>query len=173
MILASCVLTTGIISIWGYFVYFSEFEINFIYYGAFFALFQFTCALGSRGVRVFEKIFGKRYSLYAILIIPASFLLMGLFKSPYIFLLAFINAFIWGVSTPIFLDILNRYITSDMRATALSVSSMVGRLSFVILAPVFGKMIDLYSASTAFLFLAGYFICAGLASGWFWFKREK
>ncbi len=172
MILASCIFTTGVISIWGSFVYFSQFNMSFVYYGAFFALFQFVCALGLRGVHLLEKILGKKYVMITILLIPFGYLMMGLFKSPFIFLLALVNAFIWGMSTPIFLDILNRFITSDMRATALSVSGMMGRLSFVILAPLFGKLIDLYSAGAAFLFLAGYFVCAGLASAYFWLKKE-
>jgi hypothetical protein len=39
---------------------------------------------------------------------------------------------------------------------------MAGSLSYVILAPIFGKLIDAFSLSTAYLILGAYFLVYGL-----------
>jgi hypothetical protein len=59
--------------------------------------------------------------------------------------------FLRGISYPVLKDYINQIITSDIRATVLSVSSLVRRLFFSIFGPVIGWVSDLYSLSTALM----------------------
>jgi MFS family permease len=61
------------------------------------------------------------------------------------------------------LDSMNRLIESEVRATALSVANMTGSLSFVIISPIFGRLVDTLSLSQAFIIMGVFFIvCGGL-----------
>jgi len=69
-------------------------------------------------------------------------------------------------------DLINHRVGSEYRATAISVSSMIGRFGFVILAPLFGYFTDLYSLSTAFLVLGSFFVIVSLYC-FFSLKKES
>jgi hypothetical protein len=49
-----------------------------------------------------------------------------------------------GIKSPIILNYLNYYLNSDIRATVISISSFVFRLSFVLIAPIIGWIADFY-----------------------------
>jgi MFS family permease len=75
----------------------------------------------------------------------------------------FLNAFLLGSAIPLMFDAMNRLIGSEVRATALSVANMTGSLSFVIISPLFGKMVDTLSLSKAFVIMGLFFVvCGGL-----------
>ena len=59
------------------------------------------------------------------------------------------------------MDQMNRLIESKIRATVLSVANMTRSLSYVILSPLFGKVVDSYSLSTAFTLLGVFFFLSG------------
>ena len=56
-----------------------------------------------------------------------------------------------GINGPVLNDYINRCVSSDIRATVLSVKSLVGRLMFVLLGPLLGWINDSYSLSMAFM----------------------
>ena len=60
--------------------------------------------------------------------------------------------FIRGVHTPILKDYLNVLITSDIRATVMSVQSLVQKLLYASLGPLIGVVMDAYSLQVALLF---------------------
>ncbi len=51
-------------------------------------------------------------------------------------------------------DYINKLIPSGQRATLLSVDSMIFSLNMIVLFPLVGKLGDVYSLKTAFLFMA-------------------
>jgi hypothetical protein len=59
------------------------------------------------------------------------------------------------------MDHMNRLIESKVRATVLSVANMTRSLFYVILSPLFGKVIDSYSLSSAFILLGVFFFLFG------------
>jgi MFS family permease len=68
------------------------------------------------------------------------------------------------------LNVLNRHIDSDRRATVLSVSALLGRVLFVVVSPIFGLLSDRISDRAAFGFLVGVFaVLAGIA----WWLRKR
>ena len=80
------------------------------------------------------------------------------------------NSFLWGMTYPLLSDAINKQIKSDVRATVLSVSNMSGSFSFVILSPLFGKIVDLSNLSTAYLIMGVYFLI--YASSAFFFRKQ-
>jgi MFS family permease len=162
MLFSALILSTGIIGIWSYFLYYESLGISVGYFGILFAAFQLSSAMGSRNAHSLEKIFGLKKSLLTVMLIGCVFLLLGKIQSPLMIPLIFLNAILWGFSYPLFLDQMNRLIRSETRATVLSVANMIGSFSYVILAPLFGKLVDWLSLSKAFITLGVYFLICGL-----------
>jgi len=162
MLFSALILSTGVIGIWSYFLYYESLGISVGYFGILFALFQLASAVGSRYAHLLEKIFGIKKSLLLVMLIGCVFLLLGKIPSPLMILLIFLNAFLWGFSYPIFLDQMNRLIESETRATVLSIANMTGSLSYVILAPLFGQLVDRFSLSKSYSIMGIYFLAFGV-----------
>ena len=79
-----------------------------------------------------------------------------------VFLLLFY--FVRGVNNPIIQDYVNRLITSDMRATVLSVKNLVGRILFAIIGPFIGWITDVYSLQVALITSGSMFLGLGVIS---------
>ncbi len=164
MLFAALVMSTGIIGVWAYFLYYRSLGISIGYFGIIFAAFQLSSAFGSRNSHFLEKSIGKKHSYLILMLIAPTFLLLGLFQTILLIPLIFLNAFLWGTAMPVILDDINRLIKSEVRATIISVANMVGSLSYVVLAPLFGHLVDTILLSNAFLILAAYFIVNGSIS---------
>jgi MFS family permease len=123
-----------------------------------FAVFQLSSAFGSSRAHAIEKVIGMRKALTLPLSIGAIFILAGLVRSPLVIPFIIVYSFLWGLSFPLFLDLINRRIESDIRATVLSVAMMAGSLTYVILAPLFGRLADTSSLGKAFLILGVCFL---------------
>ena len=156
ILFSSAIMMTGIIGIWGYFFFLGKAGLGVVTNGVLFALFQICSAFGARHSGEIVLFLGERKSFGVLFVIPGIFLLLGMYPVPWMILLCLVHAFVWGFSTPFFLSLINRYVDSDYRATLLSVSSMVGRVSFVFLSPVFGYFIERENLGVAFIGLGGY-----------------
>jgi MFS family permease len=164
------VMSTGVVGVWSYFLYYESLGINLFFFGLIFAVFMIASALGSRYAHLVEKKIGEKRSLYLSLLIGPSFILLGLFKSVFLIPFILMNSFLWGMTYPLVSDAINRQIKSDVRATVLSVSNMTVSFSFVILSPLFGKIVDLSNLSTAYLIMGAYFLL--YASSAFFFRKQ-
>jgi hypothetical protein len=162
MLFSALILSTGIIGIWSYFLYYESLGISVGYFGILFAVFQLSSAVGSRKAHSLEKILGVKKIFHSVLFIGCVFLLLGKIQSPYMIPLLFINAFLWGLSYPLFLDQMNRLIKSETRATVLSIANMTGSFSYVILAPIFGQVVDRLSLPISHMILGIYFLIFGV-----------
>ncbi|UCD58709.1 MAG: MFS transporter, partial [Candidatus Hydrogenedentota bacterium] len=160
----SLLFSSGMIGVWSYYIYYGELDINIGFYGIIFAIFCLCSAYGSRQAHLLERKFGEAGSLYFLLLISPVFIALGQVKSIFMLPFIFLNAFIWGFSRPLFADYVNRLVESDIRATVLSVANMLGSLSFVILSPVFGRLVDSHSLSFAYITLGAFFLLVGLLS---------
>jgi MFS family permease len=161
MFYGALIRSTGIIGVWAYFLYYESIGIGIAYFGIIFAGWQLSSAFGSRSAHRLEEKFGKSGSVCLTLSIAPTFIILGLLKTPFLLPLIFFNAFLFGLSFPLLLHHMNRLIESDVRATALSVANMTGSFSFVILSPLFGKLVDAFSLSDAFLAMGVFFIVYG------------
>ncbi len=161
MLFGALIGSTGITGIWAYFLYYESIGISIGYFGIIFAAFQISSAFGSKYAHILERKIGQKKSLFIPLLIAPAFLLLGIFKTFLLVPLIFLNAFLWGSAFPLLLDYMNRLIKSEVRATALSVANMTVSLSFVIVSPIFGKLVDVLSLSYAFIIMGIYFLVYG------------
>jgi MFS family permease len=150
MLLSGIIVSTGVTAIWGYFMFYGNTGLPLYWYGVIFAVMQMASAFGARHSHRIAQRTGARATFGLVVTIG---LLLGAFfltESRWLIALVFVHALIWGISTPLLLDRINRLTTSDIRATTLSVGSMIGRIITIIVGPLFGYTVDHYSLQTAF-----------------------
>ncbi|MEN9443404.1 MAG: hypothetical protein RIS47_294 [Bacteroidota bacterium] len=75
-----------------------------------------------------------------------------------------------GVATPLLKDLINRETDSDVRATVLSLRSLIIRSIFAILGPLYGWANDQYSLTVALVFSGLLFLFFSLTSLFFYFR---
>ena len=172
MILSSLLLSSGVIGVWSYYMYYEEIGLSIGLFGIIFAISGLCSALGSRQAHLIEERIGGRGVLFSILLISPFFILLGLIKSAFLLPFIFLNGFLWGVSGPLLTGYINKLVGSDIRATVLSVSGMCGSLSFVVLSPIFGRLVDVYSLSFAHISLGVFFLIVGLTSLFLLYKNR-
>lgn len=159
--LTALLMSAGVIAIWAYFLYYESIGISIGFFGVLMAAYQLSAAVGSRQAHALEKFLGQKQSLFILLLMAPTFVLLGIFQSMVLIPLIFLNAFLMGFGFPLLMDHMNRLIESKVRATVLSVANMTRSLSYVILSPLFGKAVDSYSLSTAFILLGVFFLLFG------------
>lgn len=170
---AALLMSTGVSGVWAYFLYYESLGISIGYFGILFAIFQLSSAMGASKAHAIEKRWGQKRSLFILLLISPLFILLGIIKSVILIPLIFLIAFLWGYSFPLLMDSMNHLIESDIRATVLSIANMSVGLSFAILGPVFGKTVDLFSLSFAFVSLGIYFLVYAALVLTFLFRRSS
>lgn len=83
--------------------------------------------------------------------ITAGFVLAGLSDFWMLALTLTVFYFSRGIATPVLKDYVNRITTSDVRATVLSIRSMIIRAFFAVVGPLFGFISDHYGLREAFV----------------------
>jgi MFS family permease len=151
MILSGIIMSTGVTAIWGYFLFYGKAGLPLYWYGVIFAVMQMSSAFGARHSHDFVRSAGAKTSYLLLAVSGPIFLAFGLTDSLLLIPLVLVHAVIWGISTPFLLERINVLTSSDIRATTLSISSMVGRVFYIIGGPVFGWVADHDSIGTAFL----------------------
>ncbi|NMC58381.1 MAG: MFS transporter [Candidatus Methanofastidiosa archaeon] len=164
IIYSSVITTVSLIGLWSYFMYYDSLGLNIALYGIIFAVFQISSGYGSKKAYKLENSIGRRNSLIMILIISIIFVALSYFNSYLMIPFILLNAFIWGFSGPLIYDYVNKNVESHIRATLLSIMNMSGRVFFIILSPLFGRLVDIYSLSSAYLFLGIIFLIIGIPS---------
>lgn len=140
--------------LWLYQPYFILTGLDIFYFGFIFASFQLFAALSSKYAHRIEKRLGQKYSLAMLaVLVGGSYLLMGNFIYIFSFSFAFLQQFVRGFSEPVISDYLNKLISSDIRATALSTQSLISHLSYAIIIPFIGWIADVYSLVQALTIL--------------------
>jgi MFS family permease len=165
MLLSAALFATGITGIWGYFLRLTGEGISVAAYGLYFALFQGASAAGAATSARVSALLGRRGSVAVLAIVPATLLACALDGSWRPIVLTPLAAAAWGFSTPFLLELLNRNIGSERRATVLSVAAMLGRVLLVAVGPAFGWLSDRFSDRAAFAALAGVFVLLAGAAG--------
>jgi fucose permease len=149
-------------ALWAYFLLYKELGIGVGWFGVLFAVFQLGGALGGSCSHSFNLRFGARTTPLLALLSPLFFILLGLFPSLWLLVLVPANSFLWNLVLPVLLERLNLAVDSDVRATVLSLAAMAGSVTFVVVSPLFGRLVDAASLSAAFIALGGFFLLAGL-----------
>ncbi|MDB4335010.1 MFS transporter [bacterium] len=92
------------------------------------------------------------------IIVTGGFIVIGFTQSIWVLPLLAIFYFSRGIATPVLKDYVNRITTSDIRATVLSIRSLIIRANFALIAPLFGYLSDTYSRSHSMKMLGFIFL---------------
>ncbi len=165
-ILYSSIMGTATLTMaWFVQPYFEYLALPLIYYGFLFpALNLLTGVVSVYAWRV-EEIIGRKALMLGISAgIGGGYLLMGLAGGLGGLVFLFIFYGIRGVATPVLRNQINEMTPSDIRATVLSVRSLIIRLTFSILGPVLGWHADMAGISASLGGAGLFFIITGLGS---------
>ncbi len=162
-VILSCglLMASQLTALWAYFLFYRELGIGVGWFGVLFAVFQLAGALGGARAHAFSERFGARTALYLALLSPVFYILLGLLPSPWLLPLIPANALLWNLAYPVLLERLNLAVGSDVRATVLSLAGMAGSVTFIVVSPLFGRLVDTVSLSAAFVALGVFFLLAG------------
>ncbi len=120
------------------------------WFGFIYALQNVIGGFSGKQAHRFEKMIGIRA---ALLLIPAGLFLVFMLESHFAFrfgfLFIFMQSLVSGPFHPLLEDYINKRIPSSKRATVLSIKNMVNSLLFMLLSPLIGHLVDLYSLQTA------------------------
>jgi MFS family permease len=146
--------------------FFKSVDLDPIYYGVIWAAMQFASGIYAIVGTHYVDLVGKRNGMISlILFVFLGFI--GLSFSTNIFVGIFfilITYFIRGVNLPVLDFYLHEEIGSDIRATVISLKSLVVRLIFTILAPFYGFLVDNYSLQRGLQAAGVVYSCLGLIS---------
>jgi MFS family permease len=155
-------MASNLTALWAYFLLYQELGIGVGWFGALFAVFQLAGALGGSRAHAFSERFGPKSALVLALLAPVFYILLGLFPSVWLLPLVPANALLWNLAYPVLLERLNLAVGSDVRATVLSLAGMAGSMAFIVVSPLFGRLVDAVSLSAAFVALGAFFLLAGV-----------
>ncbi len=162
MLMAALVQSASVIGVWAYFLYFRSLHISVAVVGGLFAVFQLASALGAFRAHGLAHRLGERTSFGILLLIGVVFVALGMVPARPMVALIVTSAFLWGFGWPVFMDAFNRLTTSEIRATVLSVASMCASVAFIVLSPLFGKLVDAVGLSRALIVLGAAYLIFGV-----------
>lgn len=153
--------------------YLKAVAVPILYFGFVYAAINLISGFFSSQAHKIEKKIGMQTSL---LLIPLVLVLSFIFQSQMVLIYGavflLIHAIIGGYSGPIIADYLNSRIPSAQRATVLSIEYMINDGLFIVLSPLLGHFVDLYSLQTAYLIMAAMLLVTAFIF-WLVFKKQK
>lgn len=140
-------------------------------FGIAWALFHGVMSWVSLGAAAWENWLGRKGAFFSIvLILGLAYLGLGLTQAQW--------GIVWiaavyggrGLKLPLILNALNHYVSSDFRATVLSVNSFVFRLGFVGVGTSAGWLTQTVGLQSTFLIFGGIVLALG---GWGWWRLQN
>ena len=120
-------------------------------------------ALGSILSHRIDNLLGRKLSLiYILFFLSAGYFIASGTIAPYGIVFLMIFYFARGTAHPILKDRIQTYTTSGVRATVLSVRSLIIRIMFALLGPVIGVITEKISLSFALLISGSIILIPGL-----------
>ena len=135
--------------------YMDAIQLPTIYFGVAWAGFHLVMGVASVVAHSIDEYWGEKNTMLLLIgITVVSF--AGLAVVSHLLGLLFIVSlyFVRGLRTPLFRYYVNRAVSSDVRATVLSVQSFSIRLLYLVAGPLFAYVLKSYSISTAFALAA-------------------
>ena len=123
------------------------------WFGVLWTLQLIAMAIFAQFADKYERLLGKRKALASFVLMGVvAYGLLGAFPLIATLPVMLVYYFIRGVHMPVLQDYVNTLISSDIRATVLSVKNLAKQLLYTFLGPLIGVTMDLYSLQTALLF---------------------
>ena len=121
---------------------------------------------------VIERLGERRALLLIILILPTSYILLGLLPVIPAIVILFLFYLVRGYTTPMLRDLINKNCTSQIRATVLSIRSLLVRFCFSLVGPGIGYMSGKLSLSAALVLFGVIHFAASVAAGLYLFRQH-
>jgi hypothetical protein len=174
LILYSSLIGTATLTIvWFVQPYLKVVGVPLAWFGFSWAALQFSIGIFAINAHRIEAFLGRKASLISLILLAAAgYLLLSAFQTIWALPLLFILYLVRGINGPVLNDYINKVVSSDIRATVMSVKSLVGRLMFTILGPIAGYVNDAYSLSDAFLVCGLTFFSFGTLFLWFLHRNK-
>ena len=119
--------------------YWSQVGLPLPWFGILWAVLQFSVGLFSWVASWYENKVGRRFVLISfIFIAAAAYLGMGLIQSLWGLVFMLLPYFCTRINKPLISDYVNKIISSESRATVLSIKNLGSRIIFVIIGPLVG-----------------------------------
>ena len=150
--------------------FFQEINIPILYFGLLWALLNLTAGISSFNSHKFSS--NSNIFKYSIIMI-VSFILLSLYQSLVGLIFIFIIYAIRGLVTPLLKNLININISSEKRATILSIRSFIIRISFATIAPFLGFIADKKSLQYSFFILTVIIIITLCLSCFKLYKLDK
>ncbi len=145
--------------VWAFQGYWKQIGIPLPYFGYLWAGYNLSVALVGRAAHRWERRLGAPAVVVLIGLLPvAGYFGMGASASWLGVFWGFLFQVCRGLSGVILLDALNSRVSADMRATANSIASLGIRLSFALVGPLLGWVIDRSGYSLAFYMMGGLYV---------------
>ena len=140
---------------WTYQPYMRKVGLPVSLFGVVFAFFHLFSALVSKYADRMERALKEKLMLF---VMPALVVISFVLLSRFLFLWSISFILIQQVTTamhePVLKNYLNRYTSSDVRATMLSFQNMAGNVAFALFAPFLGSLVDRFHIENALLIFA-------------------
>ncbi|HEY9770235.1 MAG TPA: MFS transporter [Coleofasciculaceae cyanobacterium] len=151
--------------------YLKQLNIPIQAFGWAWAIFHLGMSVASVNAHRVERIFGiKKATFLLILILGISYICLGSINQVWGMVFIMSLYLVRGLSSPLILNAINQQISSSVRATILSINSLIFGLGFAVVAPMIGAIASGYDLFTG-LIVAG---CLFLISGWFcWWQLVR
>lgn len=117
---------------------------------------------------------GFRNSLLSIIIfIPLGYLWISILPLSIAIATMFLFYLVRGYATPVLKDLINNNCSSDIRATVLSIRSLLIRISFSVIGPFIGYMSGRFDLRAALFSVFIIFAISAFVAGVFYLRQEK
>ncbi len=165
LLYSSVVGASTLTMVWFIQPYLKEAGLPLPVFGVLWAVLQYAVGVFSLWAhRVEHRVGRKRVFLSLVFLSVVGYALLGVAVSLWLAPAFLFFYFVRGVSGPVFNGYINALISSDMRATVLSVKAMGVRLIFSVVGPFVGWISDIYSLNAALYMSAAIFFVLGAIS---------
>ncbi len=164
ILLSSVFSSASFLIVWLSQDYLQQLNIPIQAFGWAWAVFHLGMSLASVNSHRIQRILGIKPAIFLlVLILGVSYIFLG--KIDQVWGVVFIMSIylVRGIWSPLILNAINQQISSTVRATILSINSLVFRVAFAVIAPIIGAIASRYDLCTG-LTLAGVLF---LTAGWF------
>ncbi len=168
IVYSSVIGTATLTMAWFVQPYFVFLALPLALYGILIPLLNLTAGVTSMHAYKIEKRLGRENTILFIAMgIASGYLCLGLFNTMWALFFLLLFYIIRGIATPILKNHINEITPSEIRATVLSIRSLIIRLAFVILGPFLGWFADRAGLQSTLVTGAGIFLVTGVLAAMF------
>ena len=165
IIYSSIIGTATLTMAWFIQPYFVFLALPLALYGLVIPILNLSAGTMSMYAYLVEKRVGRtKTTLFIALAIPSPYMVLGCFQTLWALGFLFLFYIVRGIATPVLRNYINENTPSEIRATVLSIRSLMIRLAFVILGPFLGWYADQAGLPSTLIVAGIVFLTAGVIS---------